>query len=192
MATFVLNLCPLRPLPNERCSRQALLRGLSLTTFASSQLTSIVLLAVAWTSVQACGPVRAPEPPATPIRAQDTSASRMACDTIIRLAAAAGKHIYRDSEVEVPANLIFENRGPKHPDTRESATVQADFMVDSTGTPDAATFHSIRPVADKYLLSVRDYLPNARYKPARIGGRAVSQCVNQTFEFVAAANRLRH
>jgi hypothetical protein len=129
---------------------------------------------------------------------QEVLASRVACDSLVGHAASMGQHVYRKSEVEVAADLIFQNRGPKYPDgrqwaappitpdTREGATVRSVFVVDSTGQPDTTTFQSIAPVPDKFLQSVKVYLPNVRYKPARLAGRAVAECVEQTFVFVPA------
>ena len=166
------------------------MRRPSLSTCAS-QLTRIVFLVAALSSSQACTARQAPEL-ATPESAESVSASSALCDDIIRLAAAAGQHVFRESEVDAPANPIFENRGPKHPGTQESATVQTEFVVDSTGRADLKTFQSLRPETDIFLRSIRRYLPSARYKPARIGGRAVAQCVKQTFVFVSDTNRIRY
>jgi hypothetical protein len=127
---------------------------------------------------------------------QEVLASRVACDSIIGHAASMGQRVYRKSEVDVAADVIFQNLRPKYPDgpqpaappmttnTQEAATVRSVFVVDSTGRPDTTTFQSIAPVPDKFLQSVTVYLPNARYKPARLAGRAVAECVEQTFAFV--------
>lgn len=115
---------------------------------------------------------------------QDVLASRAACDSIVNRAATAGQRIYRESEVEVPAEFIFENRGPKYPRAYEAANVRTVFVVDSTGQPDTTTLEFIQPVTEPFLLSIKTYLPSARYKPARLAGHAVPQCVKQSFVFV--------
>jgi len=111
---------------------------------------------------------------------------------MIRRAAATGRRIYRFSEVTTPADLILEHQGPKYPDpeTGQSATVQAEFLVDSLGRPDVTTFRPLRPVPANFLQSVLNYLPQSKYKPARIAGHPVAQCALQSFEF-AQANRER-
>ena len=130
-----------------------------------------------------------------PIQPAARSAAQAACDKVINRAASSGQRVFRESEVATPAELIFENRGPRYPGTREpasggaaptppeAATVRSVFVVDSTGHADVTTFQSIEPVPDKFLRSVQAYLPTARFKPARIAEGAVAQCVVQSFVF---------
>ncbi|MGZ3436886.1 MAG: hypothetical protein ACXU9O_11505 [Gemmatimonadaceae bacterium] len=160
-----------------------------------SHWTILVFLLTAWTVASACA-ARSPESLMPAMTPQEVLASRVACDSLVAHAASMGQHVYRKSEVDVTADLIFQNRGPKYPDgqqpaappmttdTHEAATVRSVVVVDSTGQPDTTIFQSIAPVPDKFLISVKVYLPNVRYKPARLAGRAVAECVDQTFAFV--------
>jgi hypothetical protein len=69
------------------------------------------------------------------------------------------------------------------------------FVVDSSGRVDPATLRDLWP-ADRprltgelgghyraFLSAVRDGLADARYVPARVGGCATRQLVQQPFEF---------
>jgi hypothetical protein len=164
---------------------------------SSSQPITTILLVPALLAINACAtrPVPTLSPAPTP---QEELASRLACDSVIGQAASFEQHAYLESEVEVPAALIFENRGPKYPSAAEPAavgtepvirkatTVRIVYLVDSNGRADTTTFHSIGRVQDEFVQSVKIYLPSARYRPARRSGRSVAQCVKQSFEFVPA------
>ena len=56
-----------------------------------------------------------------PVSAESDSASRTPCEATIGREAAAGRHVYRDSEVDQKPELIFENRGPKFPNPPSQA-----------------------------------------------------------------------
>jgi hypothetical protein len=160
-----------------------------------SHWTVVVFLLAACTVVAACA-ARSPESLTLPMTPQEVLASRVACDSIVGRAASMGQHVYRKSEIEVGADLIWQGRGPKYPDGPQPAsppmtnpqqvpaTVMSVFVVDSIGQPDTTTFQSITPASDKFLRSVKVFLSDARYKPARLAGRAVAECLEQTFEFV--------
>lgn len=160
-----------------------------------SRLTPVAFLFHAFALLNACA-ARSAESLIPPVTAQDSLASRVGCDSIVGHAAQAGQHVYRESEVQGPAELIFEGRGPKYPDgwepanarsdhdTREGATVRTVFVVDSTGHADTTTFRPISTAPDKFLKSVKTYLATARYKPAHVAAGAAAQCVNQLFVFV--------
>ena len=137
---------------------------------------------------------RSPEslPPLASIA--ENAVSRAACDSVISRAASSGERVYRYSEVQVAAVFVFENRGPKYPDApepaairtdvrREPATVSSAFVVDSAGQADTTTFQPIAPAPETFLHNVKVFLPTARYKPARLDGRKVAQCVVQSFVF---------
>lgn len=88
---------------------------------------------------------------------------------------------------------------PPHPDKKfgvgGDGTVVLEFVVDSTGHVDTATVRDPlendpqRPtgeageIYDEFIKSLREWLPTATYEPARIGGCAVSQLVQQPFSF---------
>jgi TonB family protein len=102
--------------------------------------------------------------------------------------AASADH-YLEFQVEQPATM----RGAAnltYPAMLRSAqvegTVLASFVVDTDGRPDATTFRVLRSDHDLFAHSVRTALERMRYEPARVGGRAVRQLVQQPFAFSLA------
>ena len=123
-----------------------------------------------------------------PLSVEADSASRTPCTLVVQRAAAAGKHIYREAEVDRNAEPVLVNgRGPEYPNEKTEAipaTVAVQVVVDSTGTPDISSFRPVAPGQAEFLLSVREFLRTATYKPAYVGGRPVAECALQTFQFV--------
>ena len=76
---------------------------------------------------------------------------------------------------------------PRYPDILRSASVEgevlAQFVVDTTGRVEVATFKVIRKSHDLFEAAVRSALPNMRFLPAEVGGRKVKQLVQQPFVF---------
>lgn len=137
----------------------------------------------------ACSRAQPPIPllPA-PLSVETDSAFRVPCELTVRRAAATGTHIYRESEVTDHAELVLvNNRGPAYPNEKTEAvpaTVIVEFVVDSTGAADLATFRPLETGPSDFLVSVRDFLATATFKPARLAGQRVPQCLKQTFQFV--------
>ena len=136
----------------------------------------------------ACSPGQTPVPPLlTPLSAETDSAFRIPCELAVQRAA-AGRHIYRESEVNEHAELVLvDHRGPAYPNEKTEAipaTVTVEVVVDSTGVADVSTFRPLAASPPEFLVSVRDFLSTATFKPARVAGRPVTQCTKQTFQFV--------
>ena len=160
-----------------------------------SRLSTVAFLFPASALLNACA-ARSAESLIPSVTAQDSLASRVACDSIVSYAAQGGQRVYRESEVQAPAELIFEGRGPKYPDgwepanahsdhdTRQGATIRTVFIVDSTGHADTTTFRPTSSAPYQFLRSVKTYIATARYKPAQVAAGAAAQCVNQSFVFV--------
>jgi len=73
-----------------------------------------------------------------------------------------------------------------HPKTGEKsrgATIKVEFVIDSVGRADMATFRPLRPAPTDYLRSVWEFVQSSKFTPARIGTRAVAQCGLQSFDF---------
>ena len=137
----------------------------------------------------ACSHPRVPVPPLpAPLSAEVDSASRIPCNLIIESAAAAGKRVYRKSEVDSSAELVLVNhRGPEYPNERTEAvpaTVTVQLVIDSSGVADLSTFRPVETGLPEFVFSVREFLRTATYKPARVGGHHVAECALQTFQFV--------
>ncbi|MEP6691644.1 MAG: energy transducer TonB [Gemmatimonadaceae bacterium] len=61
--------------------------------------------------------------------------------------------------------------------------VVAEYVVDSTGVADTASFHVFNSTHADFTDAVRTALPNMRFAPAKIGALAVRLLVQQTFTF---------
>jgi hypothetical protein len=123
-----------------------------------------------------------------PLSQETDSTFRVPCELTVQRAAAAGTRIYRESEVNDHAEPVpINNRGPRYPNEKTRAvpaTVIVEFVVDSTGAVDLATFRPLEAGPRDFLVSVRNFLATAAFKPARIAGHRVPQCLKQTFQFV--------
>ena len=94
---------------------------------------------------------------------------------------------YFDFQVEKPVAPVPGTGSPRYPDILRSASVEgevlAQFVVDTTGRVDVATFKVIRKSHDLFEAAVRSALPQMRFLAAEIGGRKVKQLVQQPFVF---------
>jgi TonB family protein len=69
---------------------------------------------------------------------------------------------------------------------RREGEVLAQFVVDGQGVPDLTTFKVLKSSDQAFTDAVRTALPSMRFSPARIGGAAVRQVVQQPFTFALA------
>jgi protein TonB len=94
---------------------------------------------------------------------------------------------YFDFQVEKPVAPIPGTGAPRYPDILRSASVEgevlAQFVVDTTGRVEIASFKVIRKSHDLFEAAVRSALPQMRFLPAEVGGRKVKQLVQQPFVF---------
>jgi TonB family protein len=98
--------------------------------------------------------------------------------------------VYDDEEVDSPVALVaprLSANRPRYPQAArargEEATVQASFVVDTTGrvAMSSVRFTGVRGL--EFEEAVREWLATARYTPARSGTRPVRARVVQPFEF---------
>ena len=61
--------------------------------------------------------------------------------------------------------------------------VSAEWVVDERGVADTTTLRIVEATHPEFAKAVRDALPFMRFRPARIGNRAVRQLVQQPFYF---------
>lgn len=98
-----------------------------------------------------------------------------------------GDQPYFDFQVEKPVVMAPGAQGPSYPDMLRTAgiegTVLAQFVVDTTGRADMATFRALKSDNDLFTSSVRNALQRMRFLPAEVGGRKVKQLVQQPFQF---------
>jgi protein TonB len=95
---------------------------------------------------------------------------------------------YLDFQVEKQAEMAGGQEGPKYPEVLRTAglegTVEAMFVVDTTGHADMNTFKVSNSDANQlFVKAVKDALSRLKYYPAEIGGRKVRQLVSQSFNF---------
>ena len=93
---------------------------------------------------------------------------------------------YFEFQVQQPAHQV-SGRPPLYPPALREAHVEGrvlvQFVVDTLGRPETATFKVLMSSNDLLSAAVRDALPTMRYEPATIGDRRVRQVVQQPFTF---------
>ena len=98
-----------------------------------------------------------------------------------------GDQPYFDFQVEKPVVMAPGAQGPSYPDMLRSAgiegSVMAQFVVDTTGRAEMATFKVLKSDNDLFSNSVKNALQRMRFLPAEVGGRKVKQLVQQPFQF---------
>jgi protein TonB len=94
---------------------------------------------------------------------------------------------YYSSQVEMRARLDSRSPTPPYPETLRGAGIEgevdAQFVVDTSGKADVASFRIVQSTNELFSASVRSTLPRMRFLPAEIGGRKVRQLVEQPFSF---------
>ena len=90
-------------------------------------------------------------------------------------------------EVDVEVVAIAGSYGPRYPDMLRSAgtegQVTAQFIVNEKGRADQKSFKVLTSTHPQFTEAVRRALPQMRFHPAKIGGKPVSQLVQQQFQF---------
>lgn len=98
-----------------------------------------------------------------------------------------GDQPYFDFQVEKPVVMAPGAAGPTYPDMLRSAgiegTVMAQFVVDTTGRAEMATFKVLKSDNDLFSNAVKNALTRMKFLPAEVGGRKVKQLVQQPFQF---------
>lgn len=94
---------------------------------------------------------------------------------------------FNSFEVDFEVVAIAGTVRPQYPDMlRSSGTegqVIAQFVVNEKGRADRKTFRVVSSTHTLFADAVSRALPQMRFKPARIGGKPVSQLVQQLFVF---------
>jgi protein TonB len=62
-------------------------------------------------------------------------------------------------------------------------SVYAQYVVDTTGFADTASFKVLTSTNLEFVIAVREALPYMRFRPAKIGSLKVRQLVEQQFSF---------
>lgn len=94
---------------------------------------------------------------------------------------------YVKFQVENQARQIAGTGKLKYPPAMRQAgregEVLAQFVIDPNGAPDVSTFRVLKSSDPAFTEAVHEALPSMRFVPARVGGRAVRQVVQQPFTF---------
>jgi periplasmic protein TonB len=129
-------------------------------------------------------------PTATPpidANAQPTPEPDAGATATTALNAGGAPGAFNAFEVDVEVVAVAGTVRPQYPEQlRASATegqVVAQFVVDEKGRVDRKTFKVISSTHVLFTNAVNRALPQMRFKPARIGGKPVSQLVQQLFVF---------
>jgi protein TonB len=98
-----------------------------------------------------------------------------------------GDQPFFDFQVEKPVVAAPGSQGPNYPDMLRSNGIEgqvlAQFVVDTTGRADMATFKALKSDNDQFTNAVKTALQKMRFLPAEIGGKKVKQLVQQPFVF---------
>ncbi len=99
----------------------------------------------------------------------------------------SNEQTYFEFQVEKQVAPAPGNPTPRYPDMLRSANVEGEvlvqFVVDTTGRVEMATFKVLKTSHDLFTNAVRQALSTMRFYPAEIGGRKVKQLVQQPFNF---------
>jgi periplasmic protein TonB len=103
------------------------------------------------------------------------------------LAGGGAPGAYNSFEVDIQVVAVSGSIRPQYPDRlRASGTegqVIAQFVVNEKGRVERSTFKVVSSTNSLFTDAVNRALPQMRFKPAKIGGKPVSQLVQQLFVF---------
>jgi protein TonB len=167
---------------------------------AASRVTTIQWVKPAGPPAAPAKPVSKPKPKARPVvapakvpnatppidaNAQPTTEPETGA--VSNLAPGGAPGAYNAFEVDIEVVAIAGSIRPQYPEMlRSSGTegqVIAQFIVNEKGRVDKESFKLVSSTHPMFTESVKRALPQMRFKPAKIGGKPVSQLVQQLFVF---------
>ncbi|HVX39935.1 MAG TPA: M56 family metallopeptidase [Gemmatimonadaceae bacterium] len=130
----------------------------------------------------------------TPLRPDAPAAAAQRAPAGVRMqrAGIAPTHVddnqtFFEFQVEHQVQPYSGNVAPKYPPDLRNAHVEgevlAQFTVDTTGHADMRTFKVLKSTDARFSAAVQSALPNMRFYPARVGGKAVKQLTQMPFQF---------
>ena len=94
---------------------------------------------------------------------------------------------YKEFQVEQGATPAAGTAYPRYPDVLRRSKVEGEvlvqFVVRPDGKPEVESLKVLKSSHDLFTQAVRNALPQMRFNPARVGGKAVSQLVTEPFSF---------
>jgi protein TonB len=99
----------------------------------------------------------------------------------------ASDSVYLSSQVDNPVAYDANSAAPAYPDSLRQAgvegTVEAQFVVDTSGRVELASFVLLESTHRAFTESVRSALPRMLFRPAHLNGRKIRQLVQLPFVF---------
>jgi protein TonB len=131
-------------------------------------------------------PVKIPTAP-PPITASEPVEASDFVPTPDAAVGGTGPRSFDASEVEVQVVAMANTIRPEYPSALRSSGVEgrviAEFVVNEKGRADRESLRIITSTHKLFADAVTRALPDMRFRPARIGGKPVSQLVQQLFVF---------
>ena len=107
--------------------------------------------------------------------------------TAARAAPVINNGPYFEFQVEEPAMPVAGSAQPRYPDALRMVGVEgevlAQFIVGPDGRADVQTLKILKSSNELFTDAIRNALPQMRFMPARVGGKAVHQLVQEPFSF---------
>lgn len=129
------------------------------------------------------GPVKLPPPKPTGQEQKAPPAPARTEQIVTTKPAAEVMELAVSKSVEEAPNT----QRPRYPDILRSAGVEGvvivQFVVNEDGSADTSSLKVLRSTHALFQAAVRYAMPNMRFAPAMVKGRAVRQLIEQTFEF---------
>jgi periplasmic protein TonB len=95
--------------------------------------------------------------------------------------------VYLAAELDQPVERDPASAGPAYPEELRVKNVEgqvvAEWVVDTTGRADTASFRLIESTHPLFTRAVRDVLTGMNFRPAELMGKPVRQLVRQQFKF---------
>ncbi len=175
---------PLLPALSESYTLIARRLTIMTRTAAPSRLLSLVAASVAVVALVAACSTEAPKvDDATPTGVQPVGPFRITAESDTQPNPGGA---FFEFQVETPA-AYAGGTGPRYPDAERAAgkegEVLAQFIVDTTGRAEVASFKVLKASDPAFVAAVKSALPDMRFTPARVKGRAVRQLVQSPFSF---------
>jgi hypothetical protein len=98
--------------------------------------------------------------------------------------------VFVASELDIEVERDPASAGPRYPEplraTNTEGSVVAEWIVDTTGLADPASFRVVTSSHPLFTTAVRECLAGMKFRPAELSGQRVRQLVRQEFRFQLA------
>lgn len=98
-----------------------------------------------------------------------------------------GSPVFVASELDIEVERDPASAGPRYPEllraSNTEGSVIAEWIVDTTGRADSASFRVVTSSHPLFTTAVRECLAGMKFRPAELSGQRVRQLVRQEFRF---------